>query len=93
MTLSTSAQELSAQWNTARRLYPIYFELAREFVIDVQPSADLEAGVETPGKEAVEQANRWIDEMDRREITFAPAQGRDAAETADGDSTRGKATI
>jgi len=66
MTLSASAKELAAQWNTARRLYPIYFELAREFVIDVQPSADLEAGVETPGKEAVEQANRWIDEMDQR---------------------------
>jgi hypothetical protein len=66
MTVPTSAKELAAQWSTARRLYPIYFELAREFVIDVQPSADLEAGVETPGQEAVEQANRWIDEMDQR---------------------------
>jgi len=66
MTESTSAKELAVQWKTARRLYPVYFELAREFVIDVQPSADLEAGVETPGKEAVEQANRWIEEMDQR---------------------------
>jgi len=62
----TPAQELAAQWSTACRLYPIYFELAREFVIDVQPCADLEAGVETPGKEAVEQANAWIEEMDLR---------------------------
>jgi len=66
MTLPTPAKELAAQWDIARRLYPIYYELAREFVIDVQPSADLEAGVETPGKEAVEQANRWIEEMDQR---------------------------
>ena len=62
----TAAKDLAAQWNTARRLYPIYYELAREFVIDVQPSADLEAGVETPGKDSVEQANRWIEEMDQR---------------------------
>jgi hypothetical protein len=40
--------------------------LAREFAIDVEASADLEAGVETPGKDAVEQANRWLDEMDQR---------------------------
>jgi hypothetical protein len=62
----TPEQDPAAQWNTARRLYPIYFELAREFVIDVQPCADLEAGVETPGKEAVEQAAHWIDELDTR---------------------------
>jgi len=66
MTESTPAQDLAAQWNVARRLYPIYFELAREFVIDIKPCADLEAGVETPGKEAVEQANLWIEEMDQR---------------------------
>jgi hypothetical protein len=66
MTALTPAQELAAQWSVARRLYPIYFELAREFVIDIKPCADLEAGVETPGKEAVEQANLWIEEMDQR---------------------------
>jgi len=66
MTPSTPAQELAAQWNAARRLYPVYFEIAREFVIEVQPVADLEAGVETPGKETVELANRWIEEMDER---------------------------
>jgi hypothetical protein len=62
----TPEKDPAAQWNTARRLYPIYFELAREFVIDVQSCADLEAGVETPGKEAIEQAQRWIDELDER---------------------------
>jgi hypothetical protein len=47
-------------------LYPIYFELAREFAIDVQSNPELEAGVETPGQEVVEQAVRWLDEMDER---------------------------
>ena len=62
----TPEKDPAVQWNTARRLYPIYIELAREFVIDVQPCADLEAGVETPGKEALEQANQWINELDDR---------------------------
>jgi hypothetical protein len=65
MTASTPVQDLAIQWKSARRLYPIYFELAREFAIDVKPCAELEAGVETPGKDAVEQANRWLDEMDQ----------------------------
>jgi hypothetical protein len=66
MTPTTPVQDLATQWNNARRLYPIYFELAREFAIDVKACADLEAGVESPGKEAVEHAKRWLDEMDRR---------------------------
>src|SRR6266571_6104716 len=64
MTPTTPAQDLATQWNSARRLYPIYFELAREFAIDVKPCADLEAGVDMPGKEAVEQAKHWLEEMD-----------------------------
>jgi len=66
MTPTTPTPDPAAQWNSARRLYPIYFELAREFVIDVPPCADLEAGVETPGKDALEQANRWLEDMDQR---------------------------
>jgi hypothetical protein len=64
MTPTAPAQDLATQWSSARRLYPIYFELAREFAIEVKPVADLEAGVDTPGKETVEQAVRWLDEMD-----------------------------
>ena len=54
MTPSTPVQDLATQWSSARKLYPIYFELAREFAIDVKPCADLEAMVDTPGKETVE---------------------------------------
>lgn len=66
MTPSTPEQDPAAQWKSARQLYPIYYELAREFVIDVKPCADLEAGVETPGAEALAQAVAWLDEMDQR---------------------------
>jgi hypothetical protein len=66
MTTSSPAPDLAAQWEAARRLYPIYSELAREFVIDVKPCADLESGADTPGRESVEQANHWLEEMDQR---------------------------
>jgi hypothetical protein len=66
MTSTSPAPDLANQWQSARRLYPIYFEIAREFVIDVQPCADLEAGADTPGRESVEQATQWLEEMDQR---------------------------
>ena len=65
MTPTTPVQDLATQWSCARRLYPIYFELAREFAIDVKPFGELEGAVDTPGKDTVEQANQWLDEMDK----------------------------
>jgi hypothetical protein len=65
MTPTTPVQDLATQWKIAQRLYPIYFELAREFAIDVKPNHDLEACIDTPGKETVEQAQRWLEEMDQ----------------------------
>ncbi len=65
MTPTTPVQDLATQWKCATRLYPIYFEMAREFSIDVKPCADLESGVDTPGKEVVEQANQWLEQMDQ----------------------------
>ncbi len=56
--------DLAAIWSSARRLHPIYAELAREFVIDVPACADLDAQVETPGRESVEQAQQWLNDMD-----------------------------
>jgi hypothetical protein len=66
MNPSTPVPDLAAQWKSARQLYPIYFELAREFVIDVKACADLEAGLDIPGAESIEQARGWLAEMDDR---------------------------
>ncbi len=56
----------AALWSSARRLHPIYAELAREFVIEVPACADLEAGVETPTLESIEQAQLWLNSMDEK---------------------------
>ena len=60
------SSDLALVWASTRRLYPIYSELAREFVIDVPACADLEAGVDSPAQESIEQARHWVDEMDER---------------------------
>jgi hypothetical protein len=63
---SVPALDLAAVWSSARRLHPFYAELAREFVIDVPACADLEAQIDTPGRESVEQAQQWMNDMDDR---------------------------
>src|SRR6202050_3422127 len=63
---SGAAADAAALWSSLRRLHPIYAEVAREFVIDVPACADLEAGVETPASESVEQAQQWLNDMDEK---------------------------
>jgi hypothetical protein len=63
---SSAALDFAALWARARRLHPIYVELAREFVIEVPVCTDLEAQADTPGREAVEQAQQWFNDMDDR---------------------------
>jgi len=58
--------DLAAVWSRARLLYPIYDELAREFVIDLPACADLETGADSPTRESVEQAQQWLNGMDEK---------------------------
>ncbi len=55
-----------AVWTAWRRLYPIYQNLARELVIDVEPCADLDANQDTPGADALVDAEKWFATMDGR---------------------------
>jgi hypothetical protein len=57
--------ELAAEWRDARLLYPLYAALAREFVIELPQHSDLEAGVDAPPQESVEQARQWLLDLDQ----------------------------
>ena len=57
---------LAAEWRDARLLYPLYAALAREFVIELPAHPDLEAAVDAPLQESVEQARQWLLELDGR---------------------------
>lgn len=62
----SAAPDFAAQWSIARRLHPIYAEVAREFVIDAPTFAALEEPVDAPDRETVEQAQKWLHDMDER---------------------------
>jgi hypothetical protein len=64
MTPTAPTQDLATQWKSARRLYPVYFELAREFSIEVETCPELEAGGDSPAKEVIENAQQWLARMD-----------------------------
>jgi hypothetical protein len=66
MTSTSQLSELAAEWRDARLLYPLYAALAREFVIDLPAHSDLEAGVDAPPQESVEQARQLFQDMDAR---------------------------
>ena len=66
MTDTPQLHELAEEWSAARLLYPLYAALAREFVIDLPPCADLEANVEAPPQESIELARQWFLDMDER---------------------------
>ena len=57
---------LPAEWREARALYPLYANLAKEFVIDSPPCPDLENQTEAPSEESVLQARQWFLDLDER---------------------------
>jgi len=66
MTETSPLNELGAEWQRARQLHPLYAALAREFVIELPACSDLEAGVDAPPQESIEQARLWFQDVDRR---------------------------
>lgn len=64
MTTSPQLTEMAAEWRDAKVLHPAYIALAREFVLDTPPCADLDANADAPGEEGIQQARRWFDAMD-----------------------------
>jgi hypothetical protein len=60
------APDFAALWSSARRLHPIYVELAREFVIDAPGFAALDEPVDSPDEDTVKQAQQWLHDMDER---------------------------
>jgi hypothetical protein len=63
---ASPAPDFAGLWSSARRLHPIYVELAREFVIDAPTFAALDEPVDAPDRETVEHAQQWLQDMDGR---------------------------
>jgi hypothetical protein len=66
MTVTSKTKDLASEWREARLLHPLYSALAREFVIELPCCDDLEAGIDDPPQESVEQARQWFLDMDQK---------------------------
>jgi hypothetical protein len=66
MTPTPQLPDLAAEWREARLLYPLYAALAREFVIEMPSHSDLEACVDEPPQESVEQTRQLLADLDAR---------------------------
>jgi hypothetical protein len=64
MTPTSQLSDLAAEWRDARLLYPLYAALAREFVIELPRHNDLEAGIDAPAQESIEQTRQLFADMD-----------------------------
>jgi hypothetical protein len=62
--------DLTTAWAEARRAYPIYAALARQFEISATPYAEGEPVPEEIGPAVVERNLRWFDEMDAQVKAF-----------------------
>lgn len=63
-TATVSLVEIAAEWRTARRLYPFYSGLIREFQLDVPHSKDLENPVDRPEPDVLERVQQWFANVD-----------------------------
>src|SRR5208282_5863221 len=79
------APDLAALWSSARRLHPVYVELAREFVIEAPAFAALDEPVDAPDRETVEHAQQWLQEMDDRIQVHQLRQFLQTSSLVDGD--------
>lgn len=58
--------QLAAEWRAARRLYPLYLALIRQFDVEVPPSKELEHPMDRTEAAAIERVRRWFALVDER---------------------------
>src|SRR3954469_5036562 len=61
--------DLAAQWRTARRIYPIYSGLARQFNLS-EPCRQLESPINRSEPEVMVAIKSWFDHMDSKVQAF-----------------------
>ena len=65
-TAVASLVEMAAEWRTARRLFPFYSALIREFQLEVVHCADLENPLDRPEREVLERIHKWFCDVDQQ---------------------------
>ena len=56
--------EIASEWRTARRLFPFYSALIREFQLEVPPCKELENPVDRADRDVLERIHKWFSGVD-----------------------------
>jgi len=63
-TATVSLIEIAAEWRTARRLYPFYSALIREFQLDIAHCKELENPVDRAERDVLDRVHKWFAAVD-----------------------------
>jgi hypothetical protein len=63
---AVNLNEIAAAWREARRIYPIYAALIRQFDLGVLPNKDLESPINRSEPTALDRIANWFDEVDSK---------------------------
>jgi hypothetical protein len=63
-TATVSLIEIAAEWRTARRLYPFYSALIREFQLEIAHCKELENPVDRAERDVLERVRKWFGSID-----------------------------
>jgi hypothetical protein len=65
-TAVVNLNQLAAQWRTARRIYPIYSSLLRQFELGVAPCRELESPINRSEPEVMNRIKQWFADVDEK---------------------------
>jgi hypothetical protein len=88
MNLSTTPEELAAEWRNGLVLYRVYTGIVREFAIESPSCPVLDVAAESPTDDGVQQARNWFDAMDQQVHVHQLRQFLQTSATASDDILR-----
>lgn len=80
--------EIAAAWREARRIYPVYAALIRQFKVGVSPNSDLESPINRAQPEVLAKIARWFDEVDSKSEVWQLRQTLQTASWVSDDQLR-----
>jgi hypothetical protein len=80
--------EIAAAWREARRIYPVYAALLRQFKVGVSPNAELESPINRAQPEVLAKIARWFDEVDSKSEVWQLRQTLQTASWVSDDQLR-----
>ena len=63
---AVNLNEIAAAWREARRIYPIYAALIRQFDLGLSPNKELESPINRSDKAALDRIAKWFEEVDAK---------------------------